>query len=192
MSNKLLLLVTIFSLTSHDAITADDFYKGKTVNIIVGFSPGGGYDTYGRLVSRHLGAFLPGNPTPVVQNMPGAGQIIASNWLATSAERDGSVIGFTERALPYLRLMGDQNIRFDPRKLNWIGSISRDLRVCYAWHQAEVQSWDDLVKGKTFNENDWVVFRPSDGWSITVNGVLCRILEDINVRGRIQHPDQVW
>ena len=108
------------SLLKADPI--EDFYKGRQMKAIVGNPPGGDYDNWVRLLVRHWGRFIPGKPNFIVQNMPGAGQIIATNFIANSAEKEGSVVGLTERALPYLSLMGDQNIRFDPRKINWIGS----------------------------------------------------------------------
>jgi tripartite-type tricarboxylate transporter receptor subunit TctC len=124
-----------------DAI--EDFYKGRVMRAIVGNPPGGDYDNWMRLMTRHWGRFIPGNPTFIVQNMPGAGQIIASNYVANTAEKDGSVVAMTERALPYLLLMGDPNIRFDPRQLNWIGSPEQTNRGCFVSHNSPAQTIEE-------------------------------------------------
>lgn len=123
----------------------EDFYRGRQMKAIVGNPPGGDYDNWMRMLVRHWPRFIPGRPSFIVQNMPGAGQIIASNFLANIAERDGSVVGLTERALPYLWLLGDQNIRFDPRKLNWIGSPEQTNRGCFVTAAAPAQVAEDLL-----------------------------------------------
>ncbi len=125
-----------------DAI--EDFYKGRQMKAIVGNPPGGDYDNWMRLLVRHWPRFIPGKPSFIVQNMPGAGQIIASNFIANIAERDGSVVGLTERALPYLWLLGDQNIRFDPRSLNWIGSPEQTNRGCFVTSNAPAVTAEQL------------------------------------------------
>ena len=127
-----------------DAI--EEFYRGRQMKAIVGNPAGGDYDNWMRLLTRHWPRFIPGRPNFVVQNMPGAGQIIASNYLANAAEKDGSVIGLTERALPYLLLMGDQNIRFDPRKFNWIGSPEQTNRGCFVTSKSPVTTAKELFE----------------------------------------------
>ncbi len=122
----------------------EDFYKGRQMKAIVGNPPGGDYDNWVRLLVRHWGRFIPGKPSFIVLNMPGAGQIIASNYLANVAEKDGSVVGMTERALPYLSLMGDPNVRFDPLKINWIGSPEQTNRGCFVIDHSPVQKAEDL------------------------------------------------
>ncbi len=126
------------------ADAVEDFYKGRQMKAVVGNPAGGDYDNWMRLLARHWPRFIPGRPGFVVQNMPGAGQIIASNYLANAAEKDGSVIGFTERALPYLQLTGDQNIRFDPRKFNWLGSPEQTNRGCFVTRESPAQSAREL------------------------------------------------
>jgi tripartite-type tricarboxylate transporter receptor subunit TctC len=102
-----------------------DFYKGKIVNLVVGYGSGGGYDVYGRLVATHLGKYIPGNPTVVIQNMPGAGSLRAVNYLYNTAPKDGTVLATFARDMPLLGLIGNNtNVRFDPRKLTWLGSSS--------------------------------------------------------------------
>ncbi len=100
------------------------FYAGRTLNIIVGSSTGGYYDTAGRTIARHLARFIPGKPNIIVQNQPGAGGLAIANKLANTLERDGTSIVVMSRALPQLALLGDPNANFDPLKLNWLGSLS--------------------------------------------------------------------
>ena len=121
-----------------------DFYKGKTVTIVVGFTPGGGYDINARVLARHMGRHIPGNPTIVVQNMPGAGSLNAVHYLDNTAAKDGTVLNtFNFGAIGEARLTPDK-IRIDFRKYNWIGSISQDLTVCYVWHTLGVKTLDEL------------------------------------------------
>jgi tripartite-type tricarboxylate transporter receptor subunit TctC len=125
-----------------DAI--EDFYKGRQMRAIVGYPAGSDYDNWMRLLTRHWGRFIPGRPNIIVQNMPGAGQIIATNYLANSAEKDGSVVGMTDRAHPYLSLLGDANIRVDMRSFNWIGSPEQTNRGCFAIAGAPAQTAQEL------------------------------------------------
>ena len=109
-----------------------DFYKGKTVTLVVGYGPGGGYDVYARLVGRHLGRHIPGRPNVVVQNMPGAGSLRAVNWLYNLAPKDGTAIAHFARNMPLLGMLGtNPNAQFDPRKLTWLGSSSSFANDAY-------------------------------------------------------------
>ena len=102
-----------------------DFYRGKIISLVIGYGSGGGYDVYGRLMASHLGKYIPGNPTVVVQNMPGAGSLRSVNYLYNTAPKDGTVIGLFARDMPLLGIIGNNpNVRFDPRKLTWLGSSS--------------------------------------------------------------------
>src|SRR5262245_31038741 len=99
-----------------------DFYKGKQVSIVVGYGPGGGYDIYARVLARHLGRFIPGNPSVIVQNMPGAGSLRAVNYLYRVAPKDGTVIAMFSRNMPLIGLLGgNANAKFDPRLFTWLG-----------------------------------------------------------------------
>jgi tripartite-type tricarboxylate transporter receptor subunit TctC len=107
------------------ADSVSDFYRGRQVSVIVGYGSGGGYDVYGRLLSRHLGRHIPGNPTIVLQNMPGAGSLRAVNYLYNTAPKDGTAFGTFGRDMPLVGILGgNSNVRFDPRKLTWLGSSS--------------------------------------------------------------------
>jgi tripartite-type tricarboxylate transporter receptor subunit TctC len=132
------------------AVQADvvaDFYRGRTVNLIVGYGPGGGYDLCARLVARYLGRYIPGRPAVVVQNMPGAGSLRAANHLYTVAPNDGATIGTIARDMPLLAVLGDvSGVRFDPRKFVWLGSSSNfagDAHVLMVRRDAPVRSIEE-------------------------------------------------
>lgn len=120
----------------------EDFYRGKTVNMIVGYSAGGGYDLYGRTLARYLGRYIPGNPAVVAQNMPGAGSLKAVEYLYSVAPKDGTVIGTFGRSLPLAPLL--EGAKFDASKLEWIGSMAHETSLCVAWHGSKPKKWDDL------------------------------------------------
>src|SRR5215469_7920397 len=115
------------------------FYRGKTVSIVVGSAVGGGFDTYGRLVGRHLGRFIPGNPTVIVQNMPGAGSNKAASYVALNAPKDGTVIGAIQAIAVTQTLLSDQPIPHDPSKLIMVGSANSSVFFCVARSDAPVK-----------------------------------------------------
>lgn len=129
------------------AQTPEAYYRGKNVNMVIGYSAGGGYDIYARVLSRHLGRHIPGGPAIVAQNMPGAGSQKALEYILALAPKDGLAIGTFSRTLPIAPLI--ENAKFDPSRLEWIGSIASDASTCVAWHASPVKSWDDL-KTKQF------------------------------------------
>jgi tripartite-type tricarboxylate transporter receptor subunit TctC len=131
------------------AQNAADFYRGKTLNLIVGYSPGGGYDTYARILARHLGKHVPGNPAIVVQNMPGAGSLKLANYLYQVAPKDGATIGTFSRGMAMEPLIGGLNTQFDATKFTWLGSGTNETSVFVAWHTSPVKTWNDLIT-KTF------------------------------------------
>lgn len=143
--------LVILSQVSHArADDVSDFYKGRTVQFVLGYGPGGGYDVYARLIARHLGRFIPGNPTLVVVNMPGAGSLRATNYLYTTAPRDGSVIGAFARDMPLMGILGgNSNVQFDPRKFTWLGSASSaadDAYMLFVRKDSAIQTLDDARK----------------------------------------------
>ena len=134
------------------AQSVESFYKGKTITLFVATSPGGNYDLNGRLVSRHIGRFIPGNPSVVVQNVPGAGGLLLANRLANTVERDGLTMAIMERGTPQTVYEGDVAARFDPLKLTWIGSISsyeNDAYLLLVNDKYAARSVDDLRKAGT-------------------------------------------
>jgi len=120
------------------------FYRGKTVRIVVGIGVGSGYDLNARLLARHLAAHIPGNPTIIVQNQPGAGSLTMTNQLYAAGPFDGTVIGASFNGMPTTPLLQPSGARFDPVKLNWIGSTNRETQVTYLWHTAPAKSLADL------------------------------------------------
>lgn len=125
---------------------ASDFYAGKTIRVSVGFSAGGGYDTYARAVARHMGKHIPGNPTFVVDNMDGAGSLIAANYTYNKADRDGTFIGVWNSAFVLYQALGDKAVRLDARKLNWIGAPVKGSPGCNIMAHSGVKSLDEIVK----------------------------------------------
>jgi len=121
----------------------EDFYKGKTVSLLIGYSVGGGYDTYGRLVARHLGKHIPGNPIIVPQNMTGAGSLKAANYLYSVAPKDGSVIGTFSRSQGIAPLI--DKAEFDSTKFTWLGSVTDEVSLCVTRHDAPVKTFSELL-----------------------------------------------
>ncbi len=127
-----------------------DFYAGKTLRLIVGFSPGGGYDTYTRAIARHIGKYIPGNPTPVVMNMTGAGSLIAANYNANKAKPDGLTMAVWTPGIILGHALGDKKVKFDPRDLGWIGTPTTETIACGMRGVAGLKTLDDIVKsGRT-------------------------------------------
>jgi tripartite-type tricarboxylate transporter receptor subunit TctC len=125
---------------------AQDFYKGKTLTIVVGFTAGGGFDLNARLLSRHLGRHIPGNPDVVVQNMPGAATIKSVLYLDTTAPRDGTVLTIFNFGQIGDSRMVPEKVKVDFRKVSWVGSIAEDLSVCYTWHTLGTKTLAELQK----------------------------------------------
>jgi len=145
-------MLAIGAFTPHAATaqSVEQFYKGKTITLLVGVAPGGIYDISSRLVARHLNHFIPGQPTIVVQNLPTAGGLTIANRLATStAERDGTVLSVLERSVPQLAIQGDVHATFDPQKFTWLGSLSSyadDAYLLLVNAQHPARSVEDLKK----------------------------------------------
>ncbi len=127
-----------------DAVT--DFYKGKRVTLIISSPVGGGYNRYARTVARHIGKYIPGQPTIIPKNMPGAGGIRAANYLYSRAPKDGSVIGSIQNTVLFEPLWSNKNARFDVNKFNWIGSANSEVSLIVVWHTAPVKTIQDLQK----------------------------------------------
>ena len=126
--------------------SVEDFYKNRKIDIVIGFTVGGGYDAYGRLISRHLGQHVPGNPSLVPRNMTGAGSRIAAAFIAGVAPRDGTAIGIADQSIPLEQALGDAGIKFDTRELNWIGNPNADNNVLTTWHTSPVKTIEDARK----------------------------------------------
>src|SRR5215467_2664274 len=126
-----LLAVVVAATTPARADSVEDFYRGKSVTLAIGYSTGGGYDLYGRLLARYLGKYIPGQPTVVPQNREGAGSLRAAIYIYNAAPKDGTVIGTFSRSMAVAPLLTDAP--FDASKFSWLGSISTDVNVCVTW-----------------------------------------------------------
>lgn len=124
------LVICVLAFSGGSVLAQDSFYKGKTIRLIVAFSPGGGFDTYSRAIGRHLGKHIPGNPTVIVENMTGAGGIIQANFMYQSANPDGLTIGNNIGGLVLQQIMGAKGIQFDARRFEYIGAPGADHPVC--------------------------------------------------------------
>jgi tripartite-type tricarboxylate transporter receptor subunit TctC len=139
--------IAIFALVLTSPIAAQpagDSLAGKSVSMIIGFGAGGGYDLWGRTVGRHIGRHLPGAPTVIPQNMPGAGSYAAASYIFNIAPKDGTVLGIIARDAALGPLSGATGARFDPTKLSWIGTPTKETNVCIAYHTSQVKSVLDL------------------------------------------------
>jgi tripartite-type tricarboxylate transporter receptor subunit TctC len=132
------------------AQTLEEFFKSRPFTIVVGYPPGAAYDMYARLIARRLGHYLPGTPTVVVQNMPGAGSLSAANHLYNVARRDGSIIGTFSRGITMLPIIDSTGVRYETLKFNWIGSPSSEVSLAIAWHESGISTFEDLrTRGMT-------------------------------------------
>jgi tripartite-type tricarboxylate transporter receptor subunit TctC len=141
------LAIAACASSSARADAVSDFYTGKTVNLVIGYAPGGGYDLYARTLARHIGQHIPGKPTIVVQNMPGAGSIKAANYLYGIGPKDGTTFGGFARGAVIDPLLGrGEGTQYDVRKFGWLGSISNEVGVCAFRAAVGIKSWDDMRK----------------------------------------------
>jgi tripartite-type tricarboxylate transporter receptor subunit TctC len=123
-----------------------EFYRDQTIRFIVGQAAGGGYDTYTRTIARYIAKHIPGNPTTVVDNMTGAGSLVAANFLYNNAKADGLTVGMWNSALVFNQAMGDKNVKFDARRFGWIGAPSKSVPVCLIMGSAGPKTIDEIVK----------------------------------------------
>jgi tripartite-type tricarboxylate transporter receptor subunit TctC len=140
-----------------------DFYKGRQVTIVVGYGPGGSASFYAQALAHQMGRFLPGNPSFVVQHVPGAGGLLAANNIYNNTPRDGTVFAITGRTIGIEPLIGNPNAKFDGRKLGWLGTANVETTTCLSWHTSPVKTLDDamskvLVVGGTGADATDVVF----------------------------------
>lgn len=135
-------LVAAACLTSSAAL-AEDFYAGKNVDVIIGYSAGGGYDAYARLVARHMGKHIPGNPTLVPRNMPGGGGRVLAGYMSSVAPKDGTALATVDQSLPLQQALGDPTVRFDTRAFNWIGTPVADNNTLVTWNTSGVKTVEE-------------------------------------------------
>src|SRR5215207_756754 len=146
MKKALLALALMVGVTTPTLAQEDvaAFYKGKTIRLLVGIGVGSGYDINARLLARHMAAHIPGHPTIIVQNQPGAGSLTMTNALYNNGPFDGTVIGASFNGMPTTPLLQPGGARFDPVKLNWLGSTNRETNAMYVWHTAPAQALEDM------------------------------------------------
>jgi tripartite-type tricarboxylate transporter receptor subunit TctC len=185
-----LLFSFCFATTASAQATVEEFYHGRQINLIVGYGPGGGYDITARLLARHLGRHIPGNPSIVVQNMAGAGSLRAANYLYVGAPRDGTTFGVFGRDMPLLGLIGSNaSVQFDPRKFTWLGSSSSfadDAYVLIVRPGAPVQS---IADARRPGSPPLVLGGTGEG---ATDGDVPKILRDalgLNIKQVLGYPD---
>src|SRR5262245_31069982 len=173
------LLLALTCLTIPPAWSQADFYNGKTIRIIVGLSSGGGYDRAARMIARQLGKYIAGNPSIVVQNMPGAGSVTAANYVYGVAKPDGLTMLAPHNNLYLSQLSGQKEVKFDLTKMQWIGSLENDDMVIFARNDAPFKSVDDIIKAKDLPKCGSTGVGSSDY-------VMSKILED-TVGAKVNH-----
>ena len=122
-----------------------DFYRGRSISLILSAGAGGGYASYAQAFAPYLSAHIPGNPNIVIQNMPGGGGIRAMLYLYSVAPKDGTTLGLVHSSVPFAPLYGIKAASFDPRRMNWIGSIDASTGICVAWHTSGIATWQDML-----------------------------------------------
>ena len=140
-------VIGLACVTASAGVLADavaDFYKGKDVELYIGYKPGGGYDGYARLIARHMGKHIPGNPNIVPKNMPGAGSVKLTNWLWEGAPQDGTVFGAVSRGVPFEPLLGNKKAKFSADQFHWVGSANNEVSICATVKKTGIRSWKNL------------------------------------------------
>jgi len=140
--NAITALIVLALATPAHAQSVEEFYRNRTITVLVGFTAGGGYDLYARVLGRHMGRHVPGNPTFVVQNMPGAGSLKATQFVYSVAPKDGTVLATVSRGMATEPLL--TGAKFDATKLTWIGSITSETSLCATWQTSKVKNWPDM------------------------------------------------
>jgi tripartite-type tricarboxylate transporter receptor subunit TctC len=138
---------TVLLISTLSAAHAQDlaaFYKSRNLNMEIGYSAGGGYDVYARMLARHIGKHIPGNPTVVTKNLEGAGSLRLANWLYNIAPKDGTEMGTIGRGVAFDPLLGNKAAQFDAQKFNWIGSANNEVSVCVAWQGSGITKFEEL------------------------------------------------
>jgi tripartite-type tricarboxylate transporter receptor subunit TctC len=126
------------------------FYKDKTVTLYIGYSGGGGYDIYARVLARHMSRHIPGNPNVVPKNMPGAGSLVLANWLYNVGPKDGTAFGVIGRGTGFDPLLGSTKAKFDAAKFNWIGSMNDEVSICGVWHTTGITKLEQVMQKEVF------------------------------------------
>jgi tripartite-type tricarboxylate transporter receptor subunit TctC len=163
---------------------AQDFFKGKTLTIVAGFSPAGGYDRYARNLQRYIGNHIPGKPTVIVQNMPGAGSLTSVRYLDLTAPKDGTVMTIFNPGLVTQSIVQPERVRVDFRKIAWVGVVTPDYRVCYGYGPKGIASWDQLLHGG----KQFIVGSTGKGSGNYINGATLRMVFHAPVKQVLGFP----
>lgn len=155
----------------------DGFYKGKTISIIVGFTPGGSYDAYARMLARHMPQYIPGSPTIIVQNMPGGGTLTAVRYLDGNTPKDGTMLAAFTTGLITASIADPDSVKYNFSELGWVGSITRDFSVCYAWHATGIKSLADAKARK-----EYIIGDTARGSSASINATILAQMLGVKVR----------
>jgi tripartite-type tricarboxylate transporter receptor subunit TctC len=153
MNKRLRHLITLvislaFLVTASTTALGEEYYKGKNIRFVVGYSPGGGYDTYTRAIARHIGKYIPGNPTPIVQNMTGGGSLISANYTFNRAKPDGLTVGVFGSGLILQQALGDSKAKFTGAKFGWIGAPVKGIPACAIMGFTGLKSLKDILNSK--------------------------------------------
>jgi tripartite-type tricarboxylate transporter receptor subunit TctC len=148
MSMRLAALVALFTAPSlvNAQNRPDDFYKGKTIQLYIGYTPGGAYDIYGRMLARFLGQRIPGRPDVIAVNMPGAGSVRLASWLYHAAPKDGTAIGAVGTGVAFDPLFAPGEKQYDATQLNWLASANNEVSICASWQTSGISSLEDLKR----------------------------------------------
>jgi len=138
-------MLAILAASAALAETPAEFFRGKTIDLYIAYSAGGAYDLYARIIARHIGKHIPGNPTVVPKNMEGAGGLRLANFLYNAAPRDGTAVGATSRSAAFEPMLGNKGAQYDASKFTWIGSANDEVGVCVSWHTSGITRFDDLM-----------------------------------------------
>jgi tripartite-type tricarboxylate transporter receptor subunit TctC len=168
---------------AQSALAQDGFYRGKTVTIVVGYSAGGGYDQYARLVARHLGRHIPGQPSVIVQNMPGAASMTSVRYLDANAAKDGTVITAFDPGLVLETIAAPEMFKVRFSDFRWVGTLLRDIRVCYASVASGIKTWQQMMARKEF-----LIGNTARGSNAYVNGAILRKVFHAPVRQISGYP----
>ena len=177
-----LIALLIAAILPTPTIAQEPFYAGKTVTLVVGYSAGGGYDIYARMLARHYGRHIPGNPNVIVQNMPGAASMTSVRYLDATAPKDGTVITTFDPGLITQVLTADKPV-VNFANFQWVGTLLRDIRICYAWSATGIKTFGDMMKRKEF-----LIGTTAKGSNAYVNGAILRNVFKAPVRQIAGYP----
>ena len=141
----LILVAASHAPSAHAQAAVEQFYKGKTIDLIIGYPPGGSNDVFARFLARHMGKYIPGNPNFVTRNMPGGGSLLAANHVYSISPKDGSVLAITSPTIPLDARLGNTAAKYQPEKFNWIGRIGPAINPLMIWHTQSFKSWKDAM-----------------------------------------------